>query len=193
MVVLVVFDAFFCCIGGENFLTRESFGGCVFVVVLPIVGVTLFDWFEHDFGAVAISAIKLSVDIQASVNLFGCCFFLPTAVVELECSDGCGVFFFLGSVSESVDKPMSGSFCFIDGDSGRVIPQLLLAVAGSFLPVNLPEVLVASARLSDESALTSFLIVNLIFARGFLSIARFMAGLDVREESDDEMIIFLLC
>lgn len=135
------------------------------------VGDSLFD--TLDFGVAVISVIRLSVDIDVSILL---AFFLTIT----------GLFFVS---KESTDKPISVLFCLKEGDSGLVIPQLLL-IESFLLPVRLA---FASVKLSDERAFTSFLTGSFIFANGFLSIARFIAGLEVRDESDEEIIILRRC
>lgn len=127
-----------------------------------------------DFGVVVISVIRLSADMDVSI-LLG--FFLM----------GTGL---LLVSKESIDKPISVPFCLKEGDSGLVMPQLLL-IKSFLLPVVRPAF--ASVKLSDERAFTSFLTGSFILDSGFLSIARFIAGLDVRDESDEEIIILRRC
>lgn len=135
------------------------------------VGDSLLD--TLDFGVAVISVIRLSVDIDVSILLV---FFL--VVVGL-----------LLVSNESTDKPISVLFCLNEGDSGLVMPQLLL-IKSLLLAVR---PVFASVKLSDERAFTSFFTGNFILANGFLSDARFIAGLEVREESDDEIMILRRC
>lgn len=126
-----------------------------------------------DFGVVVISVIRLSVDMDVSILLT---FFLTVTGLLLVSK-------------ESIDKPISVLFCLKEGDSGLVIAQLLL-IKSFLLPVRLA---FASVKLSDERAFTSFLTGNFILDSGFLSVARFIAGLEVRDESDEEIIILRRC
>lgn len=126
-----------------------------------------------DFGVAVISVIRLSVDMDVSILLT---FFLTMT----------GLLFVS---KESTDKPISVLFCLKEGDSGLVMAQLLL-IKSFLLPVRLA---FASVKLSDERAFTSFLTGNFILDNGFLSVARFIAGLEVRDESDEEIIILRRC
>lgn len=126
-----------------------------------------------DFGVAVISAMRLSVDMDVSILLT---FFLAVA----------GLLLFS---KESIDKPISAFFRLKEGDSGLVIPQLLL-VKSFLLPVRAA---FASVKLSDDRAFISFLTGSFIFDSGFLSVARFIAGLEVRDESDEEIMILRRC
>lgn len=127
-----------------------------------------------DFGVVVISVIRLSVDNDVSILLTF--FFTVTDLLLVS--------------KESIDKPISVLFCLKEGDSGLVIAQLLL-IKSFLLPVRSA---FASVKLSDERAFTSFLTGSFILDNGFFaSIARFIAGLEVRDESDEEIIILRRC
>jgi hypothetical protein len=123
-----------------------------------------------DLRVVGISIMRLSVDINEST------FFLE--IIDL---------FFLST--EPIDKPISLFLCLKEGDSGLVIPQLLL-IKSLLLSIRIS---FAFVKLSDESAFISFLTDNLILGCGFLSTARFIAGLEVRDESDEEIITLRRC